>query len=102
MYAGPGMKFMDPNISQGLNGRPNRKGGKSGNKKLPRHSRPGNLAISATKQNKGCVHALSHYENVTTPNGKGFTVKYALRCVVGHKVTTKSPTHKDLAGRKWQ
>jgi hypothetical protein len=95
------MGFMDPNVQQGLNMIKGRSG-KSGNKKLPYHSRPKTLAIAQTKAQKGCTHSLSRYDDVTTSAGKVFTLRYAMPCVVGHKKTTKSPTHKDLAGRKWQ
>jgi hypothetical protein len=96
-----GVHVLDPNSQMGLLAKPNRKGGKSGNKKLPRHSRPGTLTVVETKAQK-CLHALSKYDDVTTPSGKTVMIRYAMPCIVGHKKSTKSPTHKDLAGRKWQ
>jgi hypothetical protein len=97
MYSGPSVGF-DMNAAQGVQMRrlnPKRKN------RLPYHSRR-HLRLPVMGKQDACYHSQSRHEELVGSNGKLVMVSYALPCQVGHKVTTKTPQHKDALGRKWK
>jgi hypothetical protein len=93
-----GVALMNPALHNGINNRrrnPKKKG------RLPYHANRMMRLPLMGKLDK-CIHAVAHTEYVPDSNGREVTIRYALPCVVGHKATTKSPTHRDTAKATWK
>ena len=70
MYAGPGMRHMDPALSQGVRNRPIKPGKRGAkNKSLPYHGRRRHMNIPIMGDRlalgyKGCLHALAQHQDL--------------------------------------
>ena len=86
-----GVAIMDHNTLIGINTRrrnPKKKG------RLPYHAkRLFSLPVIESGPRK-CFHAIAQHELILDQNQRPITISYALPCKVGHKATTKNPTHK--------
>jgi hypothetical protein len=94
-----GVALMNPALHRGLDSirrNPKRKG------RLPYHAKKlFSIPIMAGNVVK-CRHALAHRELLEDHRGRLITISYALPCLIGHKATTKNPTHKDSAKGVWK